>query len=217
MNTGVRSSASATKLRVDEDNCNEVLPLPTFARCGRSLVGPLGPIPYSSADLMPLHTFYLRWLLALAWTSLIFIGSTDLLAAQHTSRFVVPILRWLLGDGFTLERANFIHHLIRKGGHLTEYAILCVLLWRALVTVPAFYHSLPDSPAKSGWRFTTSVLLAATYAASDEFHQSFIPTRTASVYDVMIDTCGAIIGLGLYLAVVTQLRRLGNEPTIKPG
>ena len=144
--------------------------------------------------------------------SLIFVGSTDLLAAQHTSRFVIPLLRWLLGDGFTLEKAAFFHHLIRKGGHLTEYAILCVLLWRALATVPAFRRSPLVASARPGQHLALAVFLAAAYAASDEFHQSFIPTRTASASDVMIDTCGAVVGLGIYLAIVLQLRRLGNDP-----
>jgi len=44
---------------------------------------------------------------------------------------------------------------------------------------------------------------SAVFAASDEFHQSFIPSRTASVKDVMIDTCGAAIAL----ALCVKLRR----------
>ena len=111
----------------------------------------------------------------------------------------------MLGANFTPERAEFIHHLIRNGGHLTEYAILCVLLWRALGTL-RFFQSL-DCPDGTRRLFPAAVLGAACYAASDEFHQSFYPARTASVSDVLIDTTGALLGLTLYLAAANLLNK----------
>ena len=152
---------------------------------------------------------FTRWLPLLVWASLIFIGSTDLLAAQHTSRFVVPFLRWLLGSNFTPERGEYIHHLIRKGGHLSEYAVLCVLLWRALASLRMFQD-------KSRRLYLAAVLGAAAYAATDEFHQSFIPTRTASIYDVMIDTVGACLGLAFYLALTGFSARWRRTTAVRP-
>jgi VanZ family protein len=75
-----------------------------------------------------------------------------------------------------------IHFFVRKAAHVTEYAILAALLWRALSTNSA-----------STWRQPLIVIaIGASYAAADEFHQSFVATRTASAHDVMIDCCGVI-------------------------
>ncbi|MGD0615630.1 MAG: VanZ family protein, partial [Verrucomicrobiota bacterium] len=80
--------------------------------------------------------------------------------------------------------------------HLTEYAILAVLLVRALRKLGE------GDPRRWSWRQAWwTVLLVALYAASDEFHQIFVPTREASVRDVMIDTIGGIAGLLLFWAV----------------
>ncbi|HLW34568.1 MAG TPA: VanZ family protein [Chthoniobacterales bacterium] len=127
------------------------------------------------------------------WMTLIFIGSTDVLSAEHTSRFLVPFLRWL-DPQISWAALNSIQMMIRKLGHLTEYAILTILLWRALV----------DLSWKSSTSLTISLLACAIFAASDEFHQSFIPSRTSSVHDVMIDICGAVIGLAICIALASR-------------
>ena len=127
------------------------------------------------------------------WMTLIFIGSTDVLSAEHTSRFLVPFLRWL-DPQISWAALNSIQIVIRKLGHLTEYAILAILLWRALV----------DLSWKSSTSLTISLLACAIFAASDEFHQSFIPSRTSSVHDVMIDICGAVIGLAICIALASR-------------
>lgn len=153
----------------------------------------------------------LRWLPPVLWMGFIFIGSTDLLAGAHTSRFVIPFLRWLLGADFTLEKAEYIHHLIRKAGHLTEYAVLGVLWWNALGGLKTF------ADERGSGRFWTAILLASCYAASDEFHQSFIPTRTANVTDVCIDTVGALLGLtGLIALRKVLASRRKRAATLRP-
>ena len=68
---------------------------------------------------------------AILWMTIIFLGSTDMLSAEHTSRFLVPFLRWI-NPQISLAALNAIQVGVRKVGHLTEYAILAVLLWRAL-------------------------------------------------------------------------------------
>ena len=82
-----------------------------------------------------------------------------------------------------------IHHFIRKCGHLTEYAILALLLWRAL------HLSKNSLPGWSWPKVGGTLLIVFIYAATDEFHQSFVPTRTARVADVFIDTAGGALGL----------------------
>ncbi len=73
---------------------------------------------------------------------------------------------------------------------MAEYAVLALLLWRAL-------HK-PAQPGRSPWRWPEAGLvlaLVALYAASDEIHQAFVPSREASAGDVLLDTTGAALGL----------------------
>ena len=150
-------------------------------------------------------TSYLRWLPALVWMALIFAGSTDALSHEHTSRFVEPFLRWFFRGTLSQQSIENLHHLIRKTGHLTEYAVLCILYWWALPPSA----KLP----RAGW----AILLAAGFAATDEFHQSFVPSRGASVSDVMIDTVGATLGLALFLAARRLLQTGTGRPPSPPG
>jgi VanZ family protein len=79
-----------------------------------------------------------------------------------------------------------IDFLLRKAGHFTEYAILAALVHHALGVARQW---------SAGRRLLVALLLAALYAASDEWHQSFVPGRSPAVTDVVIDTCGALTGL----------------------
>ena len=111
------------------------------------------------------------------WAMLIFIGSGNVLSAEHTS-ILLKAVKWLF-PSTTPESLNTIHFLIRKAGHLTEYAILATL------AAHAFRYSTHQL-LRLHW-FWLSLLLAMIYALGDEYHQSFVPSRTASVYDSMID------------------------------
>jgi VanZ family protein len=119
---------------------------------------------------------------------LIFAGSTDVLSAEHTSRFLVPFLRWL-DPHISFATITTINVVLRKLGHLTEYAILAALLWRALRGTLRSTSTIP----LVALAFTASAL----FAASDEFHQSFVPTRTPSENDVVIDICGAVVAIAI--------------------
>jgi VanZ family protein len=128
------------------------------------------------------------WMPALAWMLVIFLASSDLGSAQHTSRFLVPLLRWIMPnvDLATLASAQF---LVRKAAHVTEYAILGALLLRAFSA----------SARRPWWHYAGfAVAVAAGFAALDEFHQSFVGSRTGSPYDVLIDISGALLGLALW-------------------
>ena len=132
--------------------------------------------------------------------ALIFSGSSDSHSYEHSSRLIVPFLHWLFPH-MTQTHVDQIHHLIRKCCHLTEYAVLALLLWRAL------HLSKNKLPAWSWPKVGGTLLLVFLYAASDEFHQSFVPTRTALVSDVFIDTAGGAIGLlVLWLLIYCQNR-----------
>jgi VanZ family protein len=85
---------------------------------------------------------------------------------------------------------HLIHHLIRKCAHLTEYAVLGILLWRAV------RRPVRNDPRPWSWREAAiAVLIVFAYASTDEFHQRFVPTRTPLVSDVFVDTLGATIGM----------------------
>ena len=128
------------------------------------------------------------WMLVLLWMFLIFAGSTDLMSAQHTSRFLVPFLLWLVPN-ISFKTIMTIQLFVRKAGHVTEYAILATLLWRVA------RHHWPLRREDFWKPAMLALFVAMTFAATDEFHQSFFPSRTATAHDVMIDIIGAIIGL----------------------
>jgi VanZ family protein len=142
-------------------------------------------------EVRRMGTFFARWLPIVLWMGMIFIGSTDLLSSANTSRFLEPIVRWFKPD-ITWREMRKIHYLVRKGGHVTEYAILAILIWRA-------WPKPPDAaPGRGCWlAVATAIALATLYAATDEFHQSYYRSRTPSPADVLIDTSGAIIGISL--------------------
>jgi VanZ family protein len=146
-----------------------------------------------------LHAFLKYWLPPLVWMALIFTASSDAKSYQHSAGLVEPFLRWLFPH-LSPAHVEWIHHLIRKCAHLTEYAVLALLLWRAIRQAdgknPPPRGAAERSAGGWSWRTTGLVLcIVFLYAASDEFHQRFVPTRTPLVSDVFIDTAGGAAGL----------------------
>jgi VanZ family protein len=124
----------------------------------------------------------------------IMLESTELMGSDHTSH---P-LRWLweaLFGPVTDARWEIIHHLIRKCGHFFGYGAL------GMVWLRAWWMTLPRS------RFLPDASLAllgtALVASCDEWHQSYLPNRTGSIWDVLLDCAGAI---ALQLAVYIFMR-----------
>ena len=134
---------------------------------------------------------------------LIFIASTDLMSAQHTSRFIGPFLRWLIPD-ISLEGITAVQFAVRKAAHVTEYGILAFLLARALHRGTGAF----------GWRKGGIALaIAAGYAALDEYHQSFVASRTGSPRDVLIDASGAALGILVYRWATRRGRGAIRQPS----
>ena len=87
-------------------------------------------------------------------------------------------------------RIDEIHHLFRKCCHLTEYAVLAWLLWRAL------RQPVKNDPRPWNWpEARLTLLIVMLYAGIDEFHQRFVPSRTSLVSDVFIDAAGGAVAL----------------------
>ena len=138
-----------------------------------------------------MRAFLKYWLPVFIWLGVIFAGSTDIFSTEHTSRYLVPFLRWL-DPQISPTAINAIQSAIRKLGHLIEYAILAALFWRAL-------RDGTNLGAKVSLLFIAVWFVCGIFAVTDEFHQSFVASRTASPHDVLIDVCGALIGILLYL------------------
>jgi VanZ family protein len=154
-----------------------------------------------SSGVPRLRTFFKYWLPVLAWMALIFSASSDKHSYEHSSRLVEPLLRWLFPH-MSEAHIHAVHELLRKCAHLTEYAVLALLVWRG-VRKPS-----KNNPRPWNWpeaRFT--LLMVMLYAATDEFHQRFVPTRTSLVSDVFIDTAGGAAGL-LALWMIGRWRKL---------
>jgi VanZ family protein len=124
-----------------------------------------------------------------AWLAFIFFASTDSFSASNTSRFARPFLRWLM-PGADEARIIFWHGVIRKAAHFSEYALLAFLAARA-------FSGSGKEWLRRHW-FWWAAGLVVLYALFDEYHQSFMPTRTGSIYDSMIDTAGGITCLLCY-------------------
>ncbi len=123
---------------------------------------------------------------AVAWAGLIFYLSTSTFGGSFTASLLAQILRFL---HVSVSRPTFdtLHFLTRKTAHLTEYAILAILL----------YGSREDE-RPFDWRLRRAVAcvaIAGSYSLTDEFHQLFVPGRGASLVDCGIDTVGGSLGV----------------------
>jgi VanZ family protein len=127
-----------------------------------------------------------RYAPLIAWLAFISFASSDSFSAGNTSRIIGPLVLWLFPNT-TPESLAVVHLVTRKLAHLTEYAILGFLAARA-------FRTSPHLAIRRRW-FLISLGLIVAYALLDEYHQSFVPTRTASVFDSFIDMTGGLIAL----------------------
>lgn len=135
------------------------------------------------------------WSPVLFSMAFIFWMSSGTFSPFHTSRFIEPLLHFLF-PGISPEMVDLIHCLVRKSGHLMEYFILGVLLFRA-------FRSDSAERLNRKWVYY-SVVLIVIYAFGDEFHQSFVSVRTSSLWDVVIDIVGGVLAQAA--SVAWQLR-----------
>ena len=135
-----------------------------------------------------LSAFLKYWLAVLIWMAVIFAASSDAHSFEHSSRILAPLLRWLFPK-ISEETVHLVVFLARKCAHLAEYAVLALLVWHALNQ--SKNNLTPWSWPKVGG----TLLIVFLYAASDEFHQIFVPTRTPAIHDVVIDTIGGAAAL----------------------
>ena len=141
-----------------------------------------------------MQQFVRYWLPALCWLVIMFVASTDLMSAEHTSRFIGPFLQWLI-PAIAPETIRTVQFAVRKAAHVIEYAVLATLLLRAI------RGGRPELRLPSA---VLAVALAVAWAVLDEYHQSLVASRTGSPGDVLIDTAGAVLGATGYWWAVTR-------------
>ena len=125
------------------------------------------------------------WWPALLWSAVIFGASTDTFSPSHTGSLLEPVLRWLI-PSISAEIIDAIHLFIRKSAHFIEYFIFFLFLYRGI------------RGDRGGWhwsRATGAWFIVAAYSGLDEFHQSFVASRTASIWDSLLDSTGALFAL----------------------
>ena len=123
----------------------------------------------------------LRFLPPICWTGLITYFGGEGWSGAHTGAWLGPLLRALLPNASPEELAT-VHLLIRKAGHVIEYAVLAVL-WR---------RSVGGAWGPLG--------LAVLTASLDELRQSFTPGRGGSMADALLDGAAAVMALGVIAA-----------------
>lgn len=147
-----------------------------------------------------MRSFLKYWLPVVLLMALMAVMSTGLGQVSNSSRIIGPVLRWFAPD-ISPELEGQIVFLIRKNAHVTEYAVLAALVWRAL--------RKPLRGDKRPWSAKTAcqaILIAACFATTDEIHQSFHPSRQGQFSDVVLDTFGACLGITV-IWIVWRLRR----------
>jgi VanZ family protein len=126
-----------------------------------------------------------RWLPTVVWLCLLAWFSSDVFSAHNTGGILHKIVQALFGE---ISRHNFeaLHFFVRKTAHFAGYGFLSLL---------AFYAWKDTLPSFQPWTFRWSALalaLALIAGGLDEFHQSFVSSRTSSPRDVVLDMAGAL-------------------------
>ncbi len=145
------------------------------------------------------------WIPVIVWAGVIFFFSTQQFSSANTSRIIGPILHWLT-PSISTELELTVHFFVRKLGHWSEYFIFALLLMRALDQ---------RSPQPYGFRKVVwTALVIFLYASSDEIHQLFVPARSASLNDILLDFFGGVCGL---LLSYWQRQRAFRNETLECG
>jgi VanZ family protein len=130
-----------------------------------------------------MKNFIKRWLPLILWLCFTFWMSTRSFSSENMFSAVRAVLQSLL-PSLSAREVISIYAVTRKAAHFFEYFVLGLLLFRA-------FH-VPGAGWK--WRWCLFVVLGVMiWAVGDEFHQSFVATRTSSITDAGIDAAGGIL------------------------
>jgi VanZ family protein len=151
------------------------------------------------------------WLPSAVWLAVITVESTNLGSAEHTARILYPIFHFV----FDMDPARFAvwHGLLRKTGHVVGYFTLSVLLFRS------WRATFPRISTRWCLQWATVALLNTSLVAMfDEWHQSFLPSRTGTLRDVILDSsAGLLAQIVLFAILWTQHSRIGKSTPPRTG
>jgi VanZ family protein len=142
-----------------------------------------------SANRQPFWSRVSRYGPLLVWMAFISFASSDEFSFDNTSRIVGPVLTWLF-PGISDHSLAFAQFFTRKAAHFSEFGLLAILAGRA-------FRTATRPSLRRRW-FAWSLLLIVVYAFLDEFHQRYVPSRTSSVFDSIIDIAGGLTLLFIY-------------------
>jgi VanZ family protein len=143
------------------------------------------------------------WLPSVIWLAIIMAESTNLGSSEHTGQILYPIFHYLFG--VSPQRFEVLHVILRKTGHFVGYATLSVLLFRS------WRGTFPRLSTRwcRQWAMLAFVCTALV-ASLDEFHQTFLPSRTGMFRDVVLDSSAALFAQ-ILLFVILQRRNAKAE------
>ena len=168
-------------------------------RAAARLISPSPRLPVSPSFS---SSFLWRYGPLIAWTCFVLFASTASFSASNTSLVIRPLLLWLF-PGITDARIDEVHFFVRKTAHFTEYSVLALLAARAFRT--------SSRRGLSGKWWLASFALVAAVSLVDEYHQSFLPSRTGSVYDSLLDMTGGACALACAAILLARRRKkVGN-------
>ena len=150
-------------------------------------------------DSSPFRSSFLRaWWPALVWIGLIAIESTDALSSNNTGDVLYRLISRLF-PAVNLHDVLVLNFILRKTGHVMGYGILSLLLlrgWRrTLARARATFGRSTVGLVTFGRTATLAWLGTALIASMDEWHQSFIPSRTGTPRDVLLDSTAGLVFL----------------------
>ncbi len=124
-------------------------------------------------------------------------GGKSMRVAEKISEIIAAVTQ--NAEEFKTEEAVFqISHLIRKGAHIAAFFILAMVLTMFVVS---FCKRV---------RLWTPFIFTILYAATDELHQAFVPGRGPRIYDVAIDSFGALLGMLLVCFLISRINKKYN-------
>lgn len=106
-----------------------------------------------------------------------------------------------LSEETKIKIVNNLQPIIRKLAHFSIYTLVGVLIMAFVSTYKLLLWK----------KFSISIIVGLIYAISDEYHQSFVPGRSAEIRDVLIDTTGVIFGIIIIIVIISVYKALSKK------
>lgn len=157
----------------------------------------------SRMEAQSLRKRFWRYAPLFIWIVLISFASTSQFSGFNTSRIVRPLLLWLFPN-ISDERLMLVHFLVRKSAHFISYAVLGWLAARAFISSSRDF-------LRQRW-FLFALLLVIIRSLLDEYQQTFVPSRSGSLWDCLIDIAGGLASILIFSYVNNRLRTKVSPP-----